>query len=127
VAVGCLGLALYPTELPHPEQPTFVDAIFQNRGVIWSARLLLVAAALVLAAGGVFIVGSTIVRMKSGDWLKRAGPFEVSEAAVGEMREQVEFWRTSALAAQELISDLAFVVSSYANSIKQRQSEGGAE
>jgi hypothetical protein len=33
----------------------------------------------VLAFGGIFIVVSIGIRMKNGEWLRRAGPFEISE------------------------------------------------
>lgn len=83
----------------------FIDTIFDNRGVIWAARLLLVSAAAVLAFGGVFIVVSGVIRMRNGEWLRRAGPFEVSEA-VGEMESQVEHWREVALAGEEEVAEL---------------------
>ena len=43
--------------------------------------------------------------MKNGEWLRKAGPFEVSETAVSEIEGQVEFWRDAALAGQEEIAD----------------------
>jgi hypothetical protein len=61
----------------------------------WAARLLLVSAAAVLAFGGVFIIASTVIRMKNGEWLRRAGPFEVSETAADRMAGQVELRRPS--------------------------------
>lgn len=101
-----LGKGLFPTDLPTKANPGFIDTIFDNRGVVWAARLLLVSAAFVLATGGVFIVVSTVIRMKNGDWLRRAGPFEVSENAVEELEAQFEFWRDTALAGQTEIAEL---------------------
>jgi hypothetical protein len=98
--------ALFPAELPPNADPGFVDIIFNNRGVIWAARLLLVSAAVVLAIGGVFIVGSIVIRMKNGDWLKRAGPFEVSEVAMSDLEAQIGFWRTAALNGQDELTRL---------------------
>jgi hypothetical protein len=100
--VGLLFLmkGLFPADLPQADDPDFVDAIFSNRAVIWTARLLLVSAAVVLVVGGVFIVASIVFRMKAGDWLKRAGPFEVSEAEVAELKDQIELWRRTALDGQ---------------------------
>lgn len=98
--------ALFPAELPHNMDPSFVDTIFNNRGVVWAARLLLVSAAVVLAIGGVFIVGSIIIRMKNGDWLKRAGPFEVSEIAMADLEAQVSLWRSVALDGQDELAEL---------------------
>ena len=44
--------------------------------------------------------------MKNREWLRRAGPFEVSETAVGEIEGQVNFWRTAALAREEEVAEL---------------------
>lgn len=105
-ALVLLLKGLFPTDLPHVEDPNFIDAIFNNKAVIWAARILLVSAAVVLAVGGVFIIASTVVRMQKGDWLKRAGPFEVSEMAVTELEDQIEFWRSTALDGQDEIAEL---------------------
>src|SRR4051794_30761061 len=78
VAVVLPAKGLYPTELPVSQDPDFIDNIFDNRGVLWAARMLLVSAAAVLAFGGIFIVVSIGIRMKNGEWLRRAGPFEIS-------------------------------------------------
>lgn len=99
VAAGLLlALGLFPADLPASSEPSFVDTIFDNRGVIWASRLPLVPAAAVLAFGGVFIVTSTVVRMRNGDWLRRVGPFEVSETAADEIEGEAEFWRDLNLA-----------------------------
>jgi hypothetical protein len=97
---------LYPEELDTKADPGFIDSIFDNKVVVLFARLLLVSGALVLAFGGVFIIASTVVRMKNKDWLRRAGPFEVSETAVTELEEQVDFWRNAALEGQEEVAEL---------------------
>jgi len=97
---------LYPTDLPSAKDPAFIDTVFHNRAVIWAARLLLVAAVAVLAFGGVFIVLSTGIRMKNGEWLRRAGPFEVSEPAVNEIEGQLAHWRLSASIKQEEVAEL---------------------
>jgi hypothetical protein len=65
VAIGLLAWGLYPTELRSSADPDFVDNVFDNRGVLWAARLLLVSAAGVLAVGGAFIVLSIGMRMKN--------------------------------------------------------------
>ena len=97
---------LYPADLPIDKNPDFIDNIFDNRAVVWAARLLLVSAAAVLAFGGIFIVSSTVIRMRNKEWLRRAGPFEISETAVSEIEGQVEFWRDAALAGQEEVAEL---------------------
>ncbi|HEY5941554.1 MAG TPA: hypothetical protein VIT89_01675 [Solirubrobacterales bacterium] len=111
IAVSVLGLALlvkglYPANLPLAKNPDFIDNVFDNRGVVWVARLLLVSAAAVLAFGGVFIVVSTVIRMKNREWLRRAGPFEISETTVNEVEGQLEQWRSTALARQEKVIEL---------------------
>lgn len=111
IAVCAAGIALvakglYPVDLPLAQNPDFIDNVFANRGVVWAARLLLVSAAAVLVFGGVFIVVSTGIRMKNREWLRRAGPFEISETAVGEIEGQLDRWRTVALMRQEKIFEL---------------------
>lgn len=106
VGLVFLVIGMFPADLPANSNPNFIDTIFDNRGVIWAARLLLVSAAAVLAFGGVFIVISTGIRMKNGEWLRRAGPFEISETAVSEIEGQVDFWRQAALAGQEEVAEL---------------------
>lgn len=44
--------------------------------------------------------------MKNGEWLKRAGPFEVSETALADLEGQIEFWRSAALDGQEEVAEL---------------------
>jgi hypothetical protein len=106
VGIFLLAKGLYPVDLPSAESPDFIDNVFDNRGVVWAARLLLVSAAAVLAFGGLFIVVSTGIRMKNGEWLRRAGPFEISETAVSEIEGQVDFWRTAALVREEEVAEL---------------------
>jgi hypothetical protein len=106
VAVVLLVKGLYPADLPSAKNPDFIDNVFDNRAVVWAARLLLVSAAAVLAFGGLFIVVSTGIRMANGEWLRKAGPFEISETAVSEIEGQVDFWRQTALAGQEEVAEL---------------------
>lgn len=106
VALALLGKGLYPADLPSSRNPDFVDSIFANRGVLWAARLLLVSAAGVLAFGGVFIVLSIGIRMKNGEWLRRAGPFEISEGTLEQAKDEAIFWRRAALRSREEGADL---------------------
>lgn len=92
---------LYPVDLPSAHNPDFIDTTFNNRAVLWTARLLLVSAAVVLAYGGFFIVISIGMRMKNGEWLRRAGPFEISEITLTEMTAQRDHWRVTALLEHE--------------------------
>jgi hypothetical protein len=106
LALMLLVKGLYPADLPSGRNPDFVDTIFDNRGVVWAARLLLVSAAAVLAFGGIFIVLSIGIRMKNGEWLRRAGPFEISEGTLGQTVEEAAFWRRAALASHEETASL---------------------
>jgi hypothetical protein len=101
IALVLLIKGLYPADLPESRNPDFLDNVFDNRGVLWAARLLLVSAAGVLAFGGIFIVVSIGIRMKSKEWLRRAGPFEISEGPVRQTKDEVDFWRRAVLASRE--------------------------
>lgn len=106
IALFLLVRGLYPADLPESRNPDFVDNVFDNRGVLWAARLLLVSAAGVLAFGGIFIVVSIGIRMKNGEWLRRAGPFEISEGPLHKTEDETDFWRRAALASREEIDVL---------------------
>jgi hypothetical protein len=106
VAIVLLAKGLYPADLPESRNPDFVDNVFDNRGVLWAARLLLVSAAAVLAFGGVFIVLSIGTRMKKREWLRRAGPFEVSEGSLSQAEEEADFWHRAALKNRAEAADL---------------------
>lgn len=106
VGVVLLAKGLYPVDLPSVKNPDFVDTVFDNRGVLWTARFLLVSAAAVLVCGGVFIVVSIGTRMKKGELLRRAGPFEVSEPTASEIEGQLAHWRTVASVKQEEVAEL---------------------
>jgi len=97
LAVVLLVKGLYPADLPQSRSPDFVDNVFDNRAVLWAARLLLVSAAVVLAFGGIFIVLSISIRMKNGEWLRRAGPFEISEGPLPQTEGEADFWCRAAL------------------------------
>jgi hypothetical protein len=101
IALVLLVKGLYPADLPESRNPDFVDNVFDNRAVLWAARLLLVSAAGVLAFGGVFIVVSIASRMKNGEWLRRAGPFEISEGPLHKTEGETDFWHQAALASRE--------------------------
>lgn len=105
VAIALLARGLYPTDLHPSPHPDFVDNIFDNRGVLWAARLLLVSAAGVLAFGGSFIVLSIGMRMRSKEWLRRAGPFEISERTLDRSAAEAAFWQELALMQREEIRD----------------------
>lgn len=83
----------------------FVDNVFANRAVLLAARMLLMSAAGVLALGGVFTAASIGIRMKNGEWLRRAGPFEISDGKLAQAEAEIDFWQQEALAnRQEVIA-----------------------
>jgi hypothetical protein len=77
IAVALLAKGLYPVDLPSTKNPDFIDTAFDNRAVIWTARLLLASTATAFVIGGVFIVIAIGIRMKNREWLQRVGPFEM--------------------------------------------------
>lgn len=106
IGVAFLVVGLAPTDLPPEKGSNFVDTVFHNKGVVLAARLLLVATAVVLAAGGVFVVSSIVMRMRNREWLKRAGPFEIAEAELSDVESEAEHWRSTAVASQEEVKEL---------------------
>ena len=77
----------------------FLDNIFDNNVVVFAARLVLFSGALVLAFAAAYTTWSIVSWMKLRQWLKRAGPFEVSQEAITDLKEEVDFWRDSAVDA----------------------------
>ena len=106
IGVAFLEIGLAPTDLPPDKGSNFVDTVFHNKGVILAARLLLVSAVVVLAVGGVFIVGSIAMRMRNREWLKRAGPFEIGDAELRDVDFETEHWRAIAAGSREEVKEL---------------------
>ncbi len=109
IAVGLFFLVcgLIPADLPPASSANFIDSIFHNKGVVLAARLLLVSAAVVLAMGGVYIMISMGIRMANGQWLKRAGPFEIGEKEIADIETEISNWKRAAEAGQEEVEELA--------------------
>ncbi len=105
-AVALLVRGLYPADLPQSPTPDFVDNVFDNRGVLWAARLLMVSAAGVLAFGGIFIVFSIAIRMQNGEWLRRAGPFEISERKLFQAQDEIDYWEQEAVTNEREVAAL---------------------
>jgi hypothetical protein len=101
-----LVCGLVPADLPPDKNANFIDSVFHNRGVVLAARLLLVSAAVVLAMGGVYIIVSMGIRMANGQWLKRAGPFEIGEKEIGAIETEIANWRKAAEAGEEEVEEL---------------------
>jgi hypothetical protein len=81
--VAGLAWAIYkafPDPIPQKTNAGWVDLIFSNQYVVFSARIVLISLALVLLIGGVYITMSMFVRIYRREWLHKAGPFEAKVA-----------------------------------------------
>jgi hypothetical protein len=68
---------------------TVLELLFDSDVMLRIGRLLIIVAAVVMLACGLFVLGSIAVRMRRGHWLRRAGPFEVSDT-VDEVNQEME-------------------------------------
>jgi hypothetical protein len=106
VSVGWLCVVLFPGPLPTPQDPDYLDNLFDSREVVWIGRLLLAFGTVVLVIAGAFVAASTVVRMRRGDWLKRAGPFEVSEQMGGQTERGEDGAEGASHDADDEVTDL---------------------
>ncbi len=106
IGIVLLVKGLYPADLPTSRDPDFVDNVFANRAVLLAARMLLVSATGVLGLGGIFIAISIGHRTKNREWLRRAGPFEISEGKLVQAETEIDFWRQQALANKQEVVGL---------------------
>jgi hypothetical protein len=81
--MALIGVGLYffwnfiePDKVREADNPTFLDSIFANAAVIGAARIVLLSLAIVLLFGSIYVAASSVVRIRRGQWLRRAGPFE---------------------------------------------------
>jgi len=81
--MALIGVGLYffwnfiePDKVREAKNPTFLDSIFANAAVIGAARIVLLSLAIVLLFGSIYVAASSVVRIRRGQWLRRAGPFE---------------------------------------------------
>jgi hypothetical protein len=100
---------LAPHHVKEPKAPGFIDNIFASPIVVAAARLVVLAGAGVLLFGGLYIVGSVVVRMSRQEWLRRAGWFEsqVSEAVAAglDQADDVFNWWMEALQENEQLGE----------------------
>jgi hypothetical protein len=78
--------------------------------MVFTGRLLIVLAAVVLLACAVFVLASIAVRMRQGHWLRRAGPFEVSETATGKVDHRLYGLEEIVVAQRIEIAELGALV-----------------
>jgi hypothetical protein len=69
---------------------TVLELLFDSDAMLLVGRLLIVAAAVVMLACALFVLGSIAVRVRRGHWLRRAGPFEVSETTAGQVSREMK-------------------------------------
>ena len=72
-----------------PSDLSVPQSLFDSDAMLLVGRLGIVAAALVMLAGGLFVLGSIAVRVRRGHWLSRAGPFEISDIVSGEVDGEI--------------------------------------
>lgn len=77
------AVRIYPHQLPAPEDhPGFLATVFQSSALVFVGRIAILS----LAA---FAVLSIVARMWNRQWLAKAGPFEIEQAATDAERENV--------------------------------------
>jgi len=103
-AVGIVAYRLYPEEHREATSPTYVDNIFASNLVIFIARVMLLLAAGVLAAGMYFVVLSIWKRAQAGHYLTRFGPFETQ--AIEDLRSEVETWQANWAEENQEVTEL---------------------
>lgn len=106
VIVALVLYRIYPADLPHKENPGFIDIIFESPLVVFATRAILLSLAAVLAFAGLFTVGSIVSWMKRRQWLTKAGPFEVAREAVDTLIAQVQYWQQEAITQNREVQEL---------------------
>ena len=106
-----LGINLYPHQIRVSSHPSVLDETFDSRTLILALRIV------VLFAVG-FIVASLIARIWGGQWLSKAGPFEItdvkdltdelkqSEAQVANAQKEIETLDERLAKSDETIEEL---------------------
>lgn len=61
---------------------------------------------------------SIAIRIRSGHWLRRAGPFEVSEEAIGGVGRQIEALKDMVSAQRARTGELEVLLSAWANGVE---------
>jgi hypothetical protein len=107
VAVAIFGLfQIYPDDVVEPDDADFLDNIFANKFVLFAARLVLFSLALVAFFAAGFAILSVVQWIKNGQWLRRAGPFEVAEQAVSTLQDQIDLWKGIAESTGQELEEL---------------------
>lgn len=73
-----------PRECPRIDGgPNVLELLFDSDPMLLVGRLLIATGLIVMLACALFVLASIAVRMRRGHWLRRAGPFEVSDTTAG--------------------------------------------
>lgn len=107
----------------HPDL-TLLEVLFDSEAMLLMGRLLLVVAAVVMLACGLFLLGSMAVRVRRGHWLKRAGPFEVSDTTAGEVGQEIEALERTVGEQRVMIAELETLLSVWAKPLVGANAEG---
>lgn len=94
-----LAIHLAPNKIITAPHPGLVDQIFNSRILVLFIRVVIV-----FAAG--FIVASLFANVWASRWLAKAGPFEVSESVVADLKDQVRASKEEAATAADEIAAL---------------------
>lgn len=81
---------MLPACPPARTNQTVPELLFGSGVMVVVGRLVILAVAVVLLVCAVFVLVSVVVRMRRGHWLRRAGPFEVSETVMGDVGLQAQ-------------------------------------
>ena len=104
---------------------TLLELLFDSEPMLVVGRLLIFAAVVVMLACGVFVLGSIVVRIRRGHWLKRAGPFEVSDTTVDEMNREIGALEHTVFEQRMRIADLEAVLGDFAEALRRRRPTRG--
>lgn len=105
-ATAWLVYLAWPGDLPTNKDANWINNVFDNKPVLFVSRLVLFTLGIVVTTGCVFTIVSIYHRFRSKEWLRRIGPFEVSEQAVSDLTAQIDHWRDLATTAQQDIEEL---------------------
>jgi len=83
VVIGLGGWLVVSTDEPRIRHSSALDSMFDSRWMIAGGRLL--AAALL-----VYVIASVGVRMKHGEWVRRAGPVETDTQQIVDSQENLQ-------------------------------------
>jgi C4-dicarboxylate-specific signal transduction histidine kinase len=106
---------------PTQVAPTIIEVLFDSQAMLLVGRLLIVVAAAVLFACAVFLLVSMVVRMRQGHWLKRAGPFEISESLAGAVDQRTQVLTDRSATQESQITELEVLLEALKRSLADQE------